>query len=128
MRLIIVTMCASLLVACATSPLLDETRTFIIQEGATAQQRDLTITFVRIVADSRCPANVQCVWEGNAEVELRIAGKSATAAVMKLNTNSRFAREAAYLGYLVRLVELAPCPAAETRSCIQLRVIRSQSD
>jgi hypothetical protein len=30
-----------------------------------------TLTYVALVADSRCPVDVQCVWAGSAEISLR---------------------------------------------------------
>ena len=32
---------------------------------------DLEVCFAKIVSDSRCPENVECVWEGQAEVEIK---------------------------------------------------------
>ncbi|MDI1243446.1 MAG: hypothetical protein PSX80_16150 [bacterium] len=38
----------------------------------------LKIAFVELVEDSRCPADVQCVWAGNAKIKVRVTknGKS----------------------------------------------------
>ena len=32
----------------------------------------LKIEFVELVEDSRCPADVQCVWAGNAKIKIRV--------------------------------------------------------
>ncbi|HKP29689.1 MAG TPA: hypothetical protein VJU15_09805 [Gemmatimonadales bacterium] len=43
----------------------------------TGEQRlikGLTVTFVGVEEDSRCPDNARCVWAGNAAVNLRIQG------------------------------------------------------
>jgi hypothetical protein len=32
----------------------------------------LKIEFVELVEDSRCPADVQCVWAGNAKIKVRV--------------------------------------------------------
>ena len=47
--------------------------TLVVMLGAAAVTSDgrLTFTFVRLVSESRCPANVVCVWEGDAAVRLR---------------------------------------------------------
>ena len=39
----------------------------------TALGEDFTLSFVSVPSDSRCPARVQCVWEGEAKV---VVGKS----------------------------------------------------
>lgn len=38
----------------------------------------LKIAFVELVEDSRCPADVECVWAGNAKIKVRVTknGKS----------------------------------------------------
>ena len=35
--------------------------------------KDFTVRFSRLAADSRCPANVQCIWAGDATVELLLS-------------------------------------------------------
>jgi hypothetical protein len=44
-----------------------------------------TVTFESVPQDSRCPANAQCVWAGNAEVRLRIT-TSGVGAATSVNT------------------------------------------
>ena len=39
---------------------------------------DATLTFVRKTDDSRCPANVICVWEGEAAIQLKTTRSSQT--------------------------------------------------
>ena len=34
---------------------------------------DVRITFAEILEDSRCPSNVQCIWQGNAKLRLNFA-------------------------------------------------------
>lgn len=48
-------------------------QTAALRVGETAQTEGLTITFVRIAEDSRCPANVDCAWSGQVVVELLVA-------------------------------------------------------
>lgn len=72
---------------------------------------DLTITFVSVTNDSRCPAGVQCVWEGNAEVHIRMAKAGHPESEVVLNTSSRFATEAPYLEYVIRMSALKPLPS-----------------
>lgn len=71
----------------------------------------LRIRFVRVASDSRCPADVECVWAGNAEVllELRLKGRRG-AKTLRLNTNASPERpnEAGYGRYNLKLSGLAP--------------------
>jgi hypothetical protein len=44
-----------------------------LRVGQTVEfDRDLRVTFIKVVKDSRCPVGVQCVWEGDAEVLLQV--------------------------------------------------------
>ncbi len=42
--------------------------------GATDQRHGHSVRFVEVVEDSRCPADVTCVWEGRARVAVSIDG------------------------------------------------------
>ena len=45
---------------------------FALKIGASAKLVNWSVTFVRVVSDSRCPPNVDCVWAGDAMIELRV--------------------------------------------------------
>ena len=68
----------------------------------------LMLTLRDVTADSRCPTDVQCVWAGDAEVEVRLShdGRSATAA---LHTTLE-PKQVEYDGYTVQLLSVAPAP------------------
>src|SRR6476646_1224216 len=44
-----------------------------VGKSATISDTDYRITFNRVTEDSRCPVDVQCVWAGDAKIELTIA-------------------------------------------------------
>jgi hypothetical protein len=74
----------------------------------------LTLSFLSVAEDSRCPADVVCVWEGNAQVELeaRIEGEEAFS--IELDTNPGFQTELSYPGFTIGLVGLEPYPRSDT--------------
>ena len=78
--------------------------------GESAQVDALRITFEGVSADSRCPIDVQCFWEGDAVVVVKASEPSREAAALELHTAGRFPREGTYGRYRVRLVSLAPQP------------------
>lgn len=43
-----------------------------LQAGDVFDQGSMTTKFIKVVSDSRCPKNVQCIWAGKAEVLLGI--------------------------------------------------------
>jgi hypothetical protein len=56
------------------------------------------LTYVRLVDDSRCAPNVQCVWEGNAEIELRWQPARGGARDLRLHTSPRSGPQSAQIG------------------------------
>jgi len=73
----------------------------------------LAIRFDAVTEDSRCPADVACVWEGNAQVALIVGNSPEETAVLKLDSNPAFSTEANHGGYLIRLIGLDPYPRTD---------------
>jgi hypothetical protein len=103
-----------LLASCGTSPAAPRSvrlaEPFTLAPGETAQVEGagLAVTFESVRADSRCPIDVTCVWEGDAVV--LVSARPATSTPRELHTSGRFATEAEAGEYRVRLVTLAPAP------------------
>lgn len=72
--------------------------------------RKLKIKFVAVREDSRCPEGVQCIWAGNARIELKLSRAGGRAANMELNTMTA-PREITYANYTIKLTKLAPYPS-----------------
>lgn len=72
----------------------------------------LNIDFTTVIADSRCPTGVTCIWEGDAEVSLTVRRGNMAPAELRLHTSSRFAQKATYGGYEIALLSLKPAPRA----------------
>lgn len=85
---------------------------FEVKAGETGRLADetLSVRFDRVTEDSRCPVGVQCVWEGDAGVQLTLEKPPAAAEARVLHTSRRFGRETEYAGLVVRLVDLQPEP------------------
>jgi hypothetical protein len=74
-------------------------------ESVMVEGSGVTLTFEDVPSDSRCPTDVVCVWAGNAQVRVVVAG--AAAGAVELNT-SLDPTKAAIDGIELRLVGLAP--------------------
>lgn len=66
------------LTACARQPAsvtAELDKAFILEPGQTAvlNSDDLTVKFVKIVSDSRCPTGVQCIWAGEVSSLIEIS-------------------------------------------------------
>ena len=81
-----------------------------VGKSATIAGEGLTISFEGVPSDSRCPTSVQCVWAGNAVVQV-VASKDGKAAGFELNTNLE-PKTATYLTYTIELVSLEPYPTS----------------
>ena len=70
-----------------------------------------SLQFQGVVADSRCPTEVDCVWEGNAEVLVNVISEN-NSEVYSLNTTldpQRITHE----GYVLELIAVSPYPVYE---------------
>ena len=92
---------------------------FEIEEGSSVviERDNLEIGFSRIIDDSRCPANVQCFWQGEAAIELWLNGPgfdstTISVSIEGLIVNLRTPNDQSVdtLGYLITLVNLDPYP------------------
>ncbi len=61
----------------ATFPL-GESFTMSPQQELVNKSADMTIKWLKVSEDSRCPKNTNCVWEGQAKVDLLINGDPVT--------------------------------------------------
>lgn len=68
-----------------------------------------TITFERVLSDSRCPPDVVCIWAGSVRVRLAISGSGEPAKVeLESGTEPRSTDVGAYRIQLLREVEPEP--------------------
>ncbi len=103
--------------ACASSPVgpdtSQDTGTRLVLAAGEARrvpETDLTLTFVRLVADSRCPTGVTCVREGDATVLVRVDRPGRAAADLTLHTSGPGSGDVVVDNVLVTLIDVMPYP------------------
>ena len=74
----------------------------------------LTIKFVSLVEDSRCPTGTNCVWAGNATIKVKVSNARGESKIFELNTNTG-AKGDTLGGYQFTLETLTPHPANNIR-------------
>ena len=74
----------------------------------------LTIKFVSLVEDSRCPTDTNCIWAGNAKITIKINKGKSAAKTFELNTNLE-PQVVTFAGYEIKLTNLTPQPASNIR-------------
>lgn len=98
-------------------------------ESVTVSGAALVVRFVAVADDSRCPADAQCVWAGDATVRLMVRPERGSEQSVDLHTQLE-PNETAFGGYRIRLRLLAPLPRAGQRVAPRdyvatLRVVRA---
>ena len=91
-------------------PCLDREFSLKVGAPATIQSEQLEIRMESVGPDSRCPVNVTCVWEGDAQVTIGLSRQAQAPGRLQLHTSQQFATEGTYLNYRVRLTALMPAP------------------
>lgn len=89
---------------------------FKIQVNQTKRvlRNKLTVKFVALVEDSRCPVDVTCVWSGNAKVRIQVGKSNGAMKTFEINTNLQ-PKTISYAGYEIKLVNLDPKPRTNVR-------------
>lgn len=114
------------LAACTNStPTAPVGREFNIAVGETTaiSGTDLTVTFVRVAEDSRCPMGAQCIQAGNAKVELR-ATLNGSPVTLSLNTMTE-PKTGTVTPYRITLTGLTPYPTVENPNPIDPKDYRA---
>jgi Zn finger protein HypA/HybF involved in hydrogenase expression len=74
----------------------------------------LTIKFVSLVEDSRCPEGANCIWAGNASIKVKVSNARGESKIFTLNTNTG-AKGDTLGGYQFNLESLTPHPKTNIR-------------
>lgn len=75
---------------------------------------DFKVKFLSVLEDSRCPEGTNCIWAGNAKVEIEIDGGANGKQKFELNSNME-PREIVFAGRTITIVDLTPRPAENVR-------------
>ena len=85
-----------------------------VGQKASIFSQQLTLKFLSVSEDSRCPQGTICMWEGNGKVNIEVTATGETSYVVELNTAMSLESEATYLNYTIALLDLRPYPSAES--------------
>jgi hypothetical protein len=77
-------------------------------QSAAIENTSVTVEFMRVSGDSRCPADAFCVQGGDALVEVRV--RNGSAAEYELHTGDHSRAAATHAGFRIELVQLQPYP------------------
>lgn len=101
-----------------------------LQQGQTAEvslpgggPTALFIKFERVVTDSRCPSNVQCVWAGEVAVLLRLSGEASGERTLQLPGGNSGSSTTDAGRYRIELKAVTPHPVSGTAPSEPNRVV-----
>ena len=86
----------------------EQRETIKINKQKKFSQSKITIKFVSVMEDSRCPMGVNCIQAGNAKIKVEISNGT-TKETFEINTTMG-AKGASFGGYAINLIELTPIP------------------
>lgn len=73
----------------------------------------ISVKFIEMIEDSRCPTGVNCIWAGVARIKIRVT-KNRKTADFELNTNQQD-KPALFEGYSITLKGLTPHPSTTAK-------------
>jgi hypothetical protein len=87
------------------------------QEGLIASE-GLRLRFFDVLEDSRCPAQVECFWTGQARIAVSVQPEGAASTTVEFNTNpapGQTVKQADVGPYNIELLSLEPSPQTPER-------------
>jgi hypothetical protein len=98
----------------ATAARRSETMRVQINKEKRFPKSKLSVRFVELIEDSRCPTDTNCIWAGNAKIKIRVSTKHGRSQELILDTNGPN-QAATAEGYSIKLVGLTPAPRSNIR-------------
>jgi len=91
-------------------------------QSKTADGGKVSIKFLSVVEDSRCPANAKCVWEGNAKIKLVVLRGKGNSKTIEVNSSLQ-PRSVIIYGYAIKFSDLSPYPGIGRKDGVQVATI-----
>ncbi len=86
-----------------------------VGEEMRLEKENVTVRFMTVVGDSRCPSDVTCFWAGDAEAEVRLTqGDDQTSVSLHTNGGGDYPRQAEAFDCTLRLEDLEPYPSTKS--------------
>lgn len=79
-----------------------------------ATRSKITVKFVSLIEDSRCPDDANCIQAGNARIKVTVSKPGSDPITFEANTNLG-EKGNVYEGYAIYLTSLTPIPNANVR-------------
>ena len=93
-------------------PDLDDPFQLKINQVAFIKSENIKIIFINMTEDSRCPSDVECIWEGQVTIEINIYMNNQFIGEFNLTSRTGFDKLAIkeFDGYSISLIKVEPYP------------------
>ncbi|SRR5258708_4376352 len=118
---VVLTIIAILGITGIASAAKSETISLYVGQQKTLDRGRVTISFLSVEEDSRCPVNVACVQAGNAKIKIAVSKGKARAQTFELNSGLD-PRTITAFGYKISFADLTRRPAGIGRMPMRPRV------
>ncbi len=112
-KFIIITL-ITLLMAMATLAKDPETFSVELCEQKVTTTGKITVKFLEVLEDSRCPPHVTCVWAGNAKIKISVKKGRKAAKTFELNSTLD-PKTIVFEGYDITFVDLRMIPGEQVK-------------
>lgn len=90
---------------------LNQPFTISINQPVLFSEKGLTLTFQKVLEDSRCPSHVQCAWAGQARISISVSQTDQAPIILEMNTNPPLKQDVVtYEDFQIQLLALNPYP------------------
>lgn len=90
--------------------LLSDTLLVNYQQVYTNSENSISIKFDSLISDGRCPLDVICVWEGDANLRFALNNSLQTVKFNLHTAGNYFNKDTVLLGYHIQLLDVFPYP------------------
>lgn len=110
---------------------LGETFSLNLNQKKQAAAEAISVQFLAVLEDSRCPSDVTCIWAGEVKVSLALSKNQAAAEEKEiLMSGGAESAQIKWEGYTIELLDVAPYPKSDQittgQNVIQLRITQAK--
>jgi hypothetical protein len=85
-----------------------------VNQQKTLAKSKITVKFVSLVEDSRCPTDAQCIQAGTAKIQVELKKVGTGTKTFEMNTSGK-PKTVTFAGYTIQLIDVNPKPATNIR-------------
>lgn len=85
-----------------------------INHQKTVVKNKLTVKFLELLEDSRCPKDSACIQAGTARIKIEVRKPNGASKTFELNTTEN-PQAVSFAGYEIKLIDVNPQPASNIR-------------